>query len=307
MSVDLGSEWMKMAIVKPGVPMEIVLNKWASVLFVKAWVTCFNFQLFPVSISPLRCILFSNTSYLPVPSPYTHKTSPWSFSTVPQNTSQPSQSGLAPKHAPSLWLPPLLPVFWLSVSKAIIMSSLCLTVNSGYLGTPTGNEGVLAWSNREELIPVVLFFLFLGSRGGKPPQLYVWRKMKDFLETVRWEWSVVKCSVGYHLHTSDVGVVSPLNATSNDCSLLHYFSPWRTPELCIYTCKASSVRSMTTSRWRSIRNASLSTNFKRTQSGERFTLNTLSEFLSLLPLAACCFMAKLTLWMNECIVLFCIN
>lgn len=28
MSVDLGSEWMKMAIVKPGVPMEIVLNKW---------------------------------------------------------------------------------------------------------------------------------------------------------------------------------------------------------------------------------------------------------------------------------------
>uniref|UniRef100_A0AAQ5X674 Hypoxia up-regulated protein 1 n=1 Tax=Amphiprion ocellaris TaxID=80972 RepID=A0AAQ5X674_AMPOC len=27
MSVDLGSEWMKMAIVKPGVPMEIVLNK----------------------------------------------------------------------------------------------------------------------------------------------------------------------------------------------------------------------------------------------------------------------------------------
>lgn len=28
MSVDLGSEWMKMAIVKPGVPMEIVLNKY---------------------------------------------------------------------------------------------------------------------------------------------------------------------------------------------------------------------------------------------------------------------------------------
>uniref|UniRef100_A0A7N8YMR5 Hypoxia up-regulated protein 1 n=1 Tax=Mastacembelus armatus TaxID=205130 RepID=A0A7N8YMR5_9TELE len=28
MSVDLGSEWMKMAIVKPGVPMEIVLNNW---------------------------------------------------------------------------------------------------------------------------------------------------------------------------------------------------------------------------------------------------------------------------------------
>lgn len=27
MSVDLGSEWMKIAIVKPGVPMEIVLNK----------------------------------------------------------------------------------------------------------------------------------------------------------------------------------------------------------------------------------------------------------------------------------------
>ena len=27
MSVDLGSEWMKMAIVKPGVPMEIVLNR----------------------------------------------------------------------------------------------------------------------------------------------------------------------------------------------------------------------------------------------------------------------------------------
>uniref|UniRef100_A0A665U3C3 Hypoxia up-regulated protein 1 n=1 Tax=Echeneis naucrates TaxID=173247 RepID=A0A665U3C3_ECHNA len=27
MSIDLGSEWMKMAIVKPGVPMEIVLNK----------------------------------------------------------------------------------------------------------------------------------------------------------------------------------------------------------------------------------------------------------------------------------------
>lgn len=34
MSVDLGSEWMKMAIVKPGVPMEIVLNKY--VLNVKA-------------------------------------------------------------------------------------------------------------------------------------------------------------------------------------------------------------------------------------------------------------------------------
>lgn len=29
MSIDLGSEWMKMAIVKPGVPMEIVLNKYA--------------------------------------------------------------------------------------------------------------------------------------------------------------------------------------------------------------------------------------------------------------------------------------
>lgn len=28
MSVDLGSEWMKIAIVKPGVPMEIVLNKY---------------------------------------------------------------------------------------------------------------------------------------------------------------------------------------------------------------------------------------------------------------------------------------
>lgn len=27
MSVDLGSEWMKIAIVKPGVPMEIALNK----------------------------------------------------------------------------------------------------------------------------------------------------------------------------------------------------------------------------------------------------------------------------------------
>ena len=27
MSVDLGSEWMKVAIVKPGVPMEIALNK----------------------------------------------------------------------------------------------------------------------------------------------------------------------------------------------------------------------------------------------------------------------------------------
>lgn len=34
MSVDLGSEWMKMAIVKPGVPMEIVLNKY--VMNVKA-------------------------------------------------------------------------------------------------------------------------------------------------------------------------------------------------------------------------------------------------------------------------------
>jgi len=31
MSVDLGSEWMKIAIVKPGVPMEIVLNKSAAV------------------------------------------------------------------------------------------------------------------------------------------------------------------------------------------------------------------------------------------------------------------------------------
>ena len=29
MSIDLGSEWMKIAIVKPGVPMEIVLNKYA--------------------------------------------------------------------------------------------------------------------------------------------------------------------------------------------------------------------------------------------------------------------------------------
>lgn len=28
MSVDLGSEWMKVAIVKPGVPMEIALNKY---------------------------------------------------------------------------------------------------------------------------------------------------------------------------------------------------------------------------------------------------------------------------------------
>ena len=28
MSVDLGSEFMKIAIVKPGIPMEIVLNKY---------------------------------------------------------------------------------------------------------------------------------------------------------------------------------------------------------------------------------------------------------------------------------------
>ena len=28
MSIDLGSEWIKIAIVKPGVPMEIVLNKY---------------------------------------------------------------------------------------------------------------------------------------------------------------------------------------------------------------------------------------------------------------------------------------
>lgn len=27
MSIDLGSEWLKVALVKPGVPMEIVLNK----------------------------------------------------------------------------------------------------------------------------------------------------------------------------------------------------------------------------------------------------------------------------------------
>lgn len=33
MSVDLGSEWMKMAIVKPGVPMEIVLNKYVMNIF----------------------------------------------------------------------------------------------------------------------------------------------------------------------------------------------------------------------------------------------------------------------------------
>lgn len=29
MSVDLGSEFMKVAIVKPGVPMEIAINKYA--------------------------------------------------------------------------------------------------------------------------------------------------------------------------------------------------------------------------------------------------------------------------------------
>jgi hypoxia up-regulated 1 len=28
MSIDLGTEFMKIAIVKPGIPMEIVLNKW---------------------------------------------------------------------------------------------------------------------------------------------------------------------------------------------------------------------------------------------------------------------------------------
>lgn len=27
MSIDLGSEWIKVAVVKPGIPMEIVLNK----------------------------------------------------------------------------------------------------------------------------------------------------------------------------------------------------------------------------------------------------------------------------------------
>lgn len=32
MSVDLGSEFMKIAIVKPGVPMEIVLNKYKATL-----------------------------------------------------------------------------------------------------------------------------------------------------------------------------------------------------------------------------------------------------------------------------------
>ena len=35
MSVDLGSEWMKIAIVKPGVPMEIALNR--SVARVQQW------------------------------------------------------------------------------------------------------------------------------------------------------------------------------------------------------------------------------------------------------------------------------
>jgi hypoxia up-regulated 1 len=28
MSIDLGTEFMKIAIVKPGIPMEIALNKW---------------------------------------------------------------------------------------------------------------------------------------------------------------------------------------------------------------------------------------------------------------------------------------
>lgn len=31
MSVDLGSEFMKIAIVKPGIPMEIVLNKFLNI------------------------------------------------------------------------------------------------------------------------------------------------------------------------------------------------------------------------------------------------------------------------------------
>ena len=50
MSIDLGSEWMKIAIVKPGVPMEIVLNKYIYFLtflayiyvFILTYFVCFN-------------------------------------------------------------------------------------------------------------------------------------------------------------------------------------------------------------------------------------------------------------------------
>ena len=33
MSVDLGTEFMKIAIVKPGIPMEIALNKYVSAMY----------------------------------------------------------------------------------------------------------------------------------------------------------------------------------------------------------------------------------------------------------------------------------
>lgn len=108
-----------------------------------------------VSISRLRCILFSNTSYLPVPSPV--------FSLVFLQASY--LSILLPLHSlslrtrpnpPSLALPPnvhrrsdvhLCFLSFCLVSQKpneFIVGSLRLTVNSGYLGTLTGNEGVLA-------------------------------------------------------------------------------------------------------------------------------------------------------------------
>lgn len=47
MSVDLGSEWMKVAIVKPGVPMEIVLNKW---VFLWTWYRTSKHFAFPHNV-----------------------------------------------------------------------------------------------------------------------------------------------------------------------------------------------------------------------------------------------------------------
>ena len=44
MSVDLGSEFMKIAIVKPGIPMEIVLNKFLNI-YILGLINCALFYV----------------------------------------------------------------------------------------------------------------------------------------------------------------------------------------------------------------------------------------------------------------------
>lgn len=164
-------------------------------------------------------------------------------------------------------------------------------------GLPTPKFSISMWIQSESTFRSAtqcLMCFYLGSQGGKHPQPYVWRKMKDFWETVPWEWYDFFSNVWNRVWWN-ICVISWISFTlshsstvqielSCPCMLLMFtycicFSLWRTPKLFIDTSKASWAKSTITSRWRSTRNVFLSTNYWKTQWEAQSTLRTQSKSL----------------------------